>query len=65
MRPAFGRDAGQRCGADPEMTKALSAPWFRPSQKSPWCASAITETLIAAIRYFYRFLPILNEFSVR
>jgi hypothetical protein len=24
-----------------------------------------TETLIGAIRYFYRFLPIFNEFSVR
>jgi hypothetical protein len=65
MGPAFGRDCGSRCGDGPEMTKALDAPWIRPSQKSPWCASAIEMTLILAIGYFYRFLPILTEFSVR
>jgi hypothetical protein len=65
MRPAFGRDCGSRCRIGPEMRKALGAPWIRPNQKSPWCASAIEKTLILAIRYFYRFLPILTEFSVR
>ena len=65
MRPAFDRDCEPRCGDDPEMTKALNAPGVRPGQKFPWCASAIEEKLIPAIRYFHRFLPILTEFSVR
>jgi hypothetical protein len=37
------------------MTKALDAPWFRPDLKSPWCASAMYQTLTLVIRYFYRF----------
>jgi hypothetical protein len=65
MRPAFGRGFGPRCGDDPEMTKALNAPWFRPDLRSPWCASAMYQTLTPAIWYFYRFLGILTEFSVR
>jgi hypothetical protein len=65
MRPAFGRGFGPRCGDDPEMTKALNAPWFRPDLRSPWCASAMYQTLIPVIRYFYRLLGILTEFSVR
>lgn len=47
------------------MTKALDAPWFWTDLKSPWCASAMYQTLILVTRYFYRFLGILTEFSVR
>jgi hypothetical protein len=65
MRPAFGTDVAQPCGVGPEMKKALAAPRFRPGLKSPWCASAIPQTLIPDIAYFYRLPAILTEFSVR